>query len=78
LAVSLRSLVPVYPVVFFDALRVEIRDEGLVKNQAVYVALALNPEREGRARALDRTDRKRPNSGSGSSTSSRRAVSTTS
>jgi putative transposase len=29
-------------VVFFDALRVKIRDEGLVKNKAVYVALALN------------------------------------
>jgi hypothetical protein len=26
----------------FDALRVKIRDEGLVKNKAVYVALALN------------------------------------
>ena len=35
-----------YPVVFFDALRVKIRDEGLVKNKAVYVALALNPDGE--------------------------------
>src|SRR6202007_2385255 len=35
-----RPLDPVYPVVFFDALRVKIRDEGLVKNKAVYVALA--------------------------------------
>jgi transposase-like protein len=33
-----RPLDPVYPVVFFDALRVKIRDEGLVKNKAVYVA----------------------------------------
>ena len=39
-----RPLDPVYPVVFFDALRVKIRDEGLVKNKAVYVALALNPD----------------------------------
>jgi putative transposase len=39
-----RPLDPVYPVVFFDALRVKIRDEGLVKNKAVYVALALNAE----------------------------------
>jgi len=31
-------------VVFFDALRVKIRDEGMVKNKAVYVALALNPD----------------------------------
>jgi transposase-like protein len=39
-----RPLDQVYPVVFFDALRVKIRDEGLVKNKAVYVALALNPD----------------------------------
>src|SRR6202044_3628649 len=39
-----RPLEAVYPVVFFDALRVKIRDEGLVKNKAVYVALALDTE----------------------------------
>ena len=33
-----------YPIVFFDALRVKIRDEGLVKNKAVYVALAMDAE----------------------------------
>ena len=32
--------------VFFDALRVKIRDEGMVRNKAVYVALALNPDGE--------------------------------
>jgi hypothetical protein len=32
---------PVYPVMFFDAPRVKIRDEGLVKNKAIYLALAL-------------------------------------
>ena len=41
-----RPLDLVYPVVFFDALRVKIRDEGLVKNKAVYVALALNADGE--------------------------------
>ena len=41
-----RPLDPVYPVVFFDALRVKIRDEGLVNNKTVYVALALNPDGE--------------------------------
>jgi len=41
-----RPLDPVYPVIFFDALRVKIRDEGLVRNKAVYVALALNIEGE--------------------------------
>ena len=28
----------------FDALRVKIRDEGLVRNKAVYVALGVTPE----------------------------------
>lgn len=37
---------PVYPIVFFDALRVKICDEGLVKNKAVYVALAFNANGE--------------------------------
>jgi len=41
-----RPLDPVYPVIFFDALRVKIRGEGLVKNKAVYIALALNAEGE--------------------------------
>jgi putative transposase len=41
-----RPLDPVYPVIFFDALRVNIRGEGLVRNKAVYVALALNIEGE--------------------------------
>jgi putative transposase len=34
-----RPLDPMYAVVFFDALRVRIRDEGTVKNKAVYLAL---------------------------------------
>ena len=39
-----RPLEPMYPLVFFDALRVKIRDEGLVRNKAVYVALGVTPE----------------------------------
>ena len=39
-----RPLDPLYPVVFFDALRVKIRDEGLVRNKAVYLALAITAE----------------------------------
>ena len=39
-----RPLDSVYPVVFFDALRVKIRDEGLVRNKAVYLALAITSE----------------------------------
>ena len=41
-----RPLDAVYPVVFFDALRVKIRDDGLVRNKAVYVVLALTAEGE--------------------------------
>lgn len=40
-----RPLERMYPVVFFDALRVKIRDEGSVKNKAVYLALGI--ERDG-------------------------------
>ncbi len=36
-----RSLETMYPVVFFDALRVKIRDGGVVRSKAVYVALAV-------------------------------------
>jgi putative transposase len=36
-----RPLEAVYPLVFFDALRVKVRDEGLVKNKAVHVALGV-------------------------------------
>ena len=39
-----RPLDPMYPIVFFDAIRVKVRDEGIVKNKAVYVALALDTE----------------------------------
>lgn len=39
-----RPLDACYPIVFFDALRVKVRDEGLVRNKAVYVALALDAE----------------------------------
>jgi transposase-like protein len=34
-----RPLDRMYPVVIFDALRVKIRDEGTVRNKAVYLAL---------------------------------------
>ncbi|MCA6120115.1 transposase [Bradyrhizobium sp. WSM 1738] len=41
-----RPLEAVYPVVFCDALRVKIRDEGLVKNKAVYLALNVDDEKD--------------------------------
>jgi len=39
-----RPLEPMYPVVFFDALRVKIRDEATVRRKAVYLALAVLPD----------------------------------
>jgi putative transposase len=39
-----RPLSPLYPVIFFDALRVKIRDEGTVKSKAVYLALGITPD----------------------------------
>ncbi len=39
-----RLLEPMYPVVFFDALRVKIRDEATVRSKAVYLALAILPD----------------------------------
>jgi putative transposase len=39
-----RPLEPMYPVVFFDALRVKIRDDAIVRNKAVYLALAVLPD----------------------------------
>lgn len=39
-----RPLERMYPVVFFDAMRVKIRDEGVVRNKAVYLALGMSTE----------------------------------
>src|SRR6185312_15427604 len=39
-----RPLESVYPLVFFDALRVKIRDEGLVRNKAVHIALGVRAD----------------------------------
>jgi putative transposase len=39
-----RPLEPSYPLVFFDAMRVKIRDEGLVRNKAVYLALGVQAD----------------------------------
>ena len=39
-----RPLEPVYPLVFFDALRVKVRDEGMVRNKAVHVALGVRAD----------------------------------
>ena len=39
-----RPLEPIYPLVFFDALRVKIRDEGLVRNKAIHIALGVRAD----------------------------------
>jgi putative transposase len=39
-----RPLERLYPVVFFDALRVKIRDEGVVRNKAVHLALGVDAD----------------------------------
>lgn len=45
-----RPLDRMYPVVIFDALRVKIRDEGTVRNKAVYLALGV--DRDGHKEVL--------------------------
>jgi len=39
-----RPLEPMYPVIFFDALRVKIREDGVVRNKAIYLALGVLPD----------------------------------
>src|SRR3712207_1731456 len=39
-----RPLETVYPLIFFDALRVKIRDEGMVRNKAVPIALGVRAD----------------------------------
>jgi transposase-like protein len=39
-----RPLEPMYPIVYFDALRLKIRDEGTVRNKAVYLALGIKAD----------------------------------
>ena len=57
-----RPLEPMYLGFLFDALVAKIRDEGLVCNKAVYVALGVTPEGTKDIRPLDR-DSKALNSG---------------
>lgn len=33
-----------YPLVFFDVIRVKVRDEGFVRNKAIYIALGILPD----------------------------------
>ena len=41
---QMRPLEAMYPIVYFDALRLKIRDEGTVRNKAVYLALGIRAD----------------------------------
>ena len=58
-----RPLERSYPVVYFDELRVKIRDEGRVRNKAVYLALHRRRRDQGCAGHWIE-QKKEPNSGS--------------
>jgi putative transposase len=55
-----RPLDAVYPIVYLDALVVEVRDQGVVRNKSVYLAPRRHDAwQQGGARALDRAERGR-------------------
>jgi hypothetical protein len=68
---------PLDTVVLFDALRVKARDERLVKNKSVYVALALNRNGKKDVRGLwnERTERSATPRGGPGNTSPRSSFS---
>jgi putative transposase len=41
---QMRPLEAMYPIVYFDALRLKIRDDGMVRNKAVYLALGIRAD----------------------------------
>ena len=66
-----RPLETMYPVVFFDALRVKIRDDGGVSNKAVYLALGIQADGQRDVLGLWVEQTEGPSSGSRSSMNSR-------
>ena len=69
-----RPLETMYPVVFFDALRVKIRDDGGVSNKAVYLALGIQADGQRDVLGLWVEQTEGPSSGSRSSMNSRPGV----
>src|SRR5512146_2468106 len=53
-----RPLEPMYPVVFFDALRVKIREDNVVRNKAVDLALGVGADGTRDILAVDREHRR--------------------
>ena len=58
-----RPLEPMYPVVFFDALRVKIREDNVVRNKAVYLALGVRRMARARYWACGSRTPRAPSSG---------------
>jgi putative transposase len=60
-----RPLEALYPLMFFDAIRIKVRDEGTVRNKAVYVALASGRTERRKSWDFGSSRRRAPSSGSG-------------
>ncbi len=60
-----RPLEALYPLIFFDAIRIKVRDEGTVRNKAVYVALGVRPDGTKEVLGLWIEQSEGPSSGSG-------------
>ena len=60
-----RPLDPVYPLVFFDAIRVKIRDEGVVRNKAIHIALSVMADGTKVVLRCGSSRTRAPNSGCG-------------
>ena len=58
-----RPLEAVYPVVFFDALRVKIRDDNLVRNKAIHIALGVRADGSKEVRGSANRYRSAPSCG---------------
>jgi len=58
-----RPLDPAYPLVFFDAIRVKIRDEGMVRNKAIHIALGVRADGRKEVWAYGSSRMKGPSSG---------------
>ena len=55
-----RPLETMYPLVFFDALRVKIREHAVVRSKAVYLALGILPDGSKDILSVDREHRGGP------------------
>ncbi|GJE13309.1 hypothetical protein FOHLNKBM_4372 [Methylobacterium longum] len=64
-----RPLEPVYPVMFFGALQVKVRDAGVVRNKAVHIALGVRDDGSKKISASGWSRTRAPSSGCGSWTS---------